>query len=192
MKRAKRAFSLVEVLITVSVIGILAAAAVWTVTRVVGATCEQKLESDQATLNRAVKAFVATGGTLDGLETPQEVLAAMKRPAASGGRTAGLAGSTIDPRLTLVMQTSVQARSGQARLYWDSGLQRFEFATRGKEPGVAEVVYDAMAGTNSDEVAERNQRVLYAKESKRQAERRSVGLPPSLDFAHAAGVISAI
>jgi prepilin-type N-terminal cleavage/methylation domain-containing protein len=125
MKRTAGAFSLPEVLITIAVIGILAAAAGWTVSRVVGAKRDQKLESDQATLNRAVKAFVATGGSLEGLQTPTEVLAALKRSASSGSRTVGLAGSTVDPRLNLVMQTSDQARSGQARLYWHSGRQRF-------------------------------------------------------------------
>lgn len=162
---SRKAFSLVEVLIALSVLGLLSFLAVASVNRVVSSTGEQKLASDAGTLNRAVMAFVASGGDVSGLRSAEEVLYALKQDSATASRTAGIGGAKIDSRLTFKLQSPEEAGSGAPRIYWDSGSSRFEVSHSGNNPGIIAFTYDEAAAEADYEAAERENAVLYSKES---------------------------
>jgi prepilin-type N-terminal cleavage/methylation domain-containing protein len=163
-KRRHSAFSLVEVLLALSVAAILAFLAVVTVARLVNSTQEQKLTSDADTLNRAVMAYIASGGDMGGLKTADEVLLAMKRQSSSAERTPGLAGSLIDPRVSFVYETAGKVGSGGPRLYWNESVQRFEVSKDRQDPGIVSVSLDGAEPSTGGDAAERKNPLLYAKD----------------------------
>jgi len=161
----RRAFSLVEVLIALSVLGVLATVAVLSVGNVVGSAKEKKLEGDVDTLNRAVVAYIASGGDLSGISDPGEVIQLMKRKSDASDRVAGHSGSVIDNRLGLRMQSSEEAGSGEARAVWNPAKLRFEIAQGGDGPGIAEFILDDSHAVTVEEEVQRAAPVLYSKES---------------------------
>lgn len=163
-KRNHSAFSLVEVLLALSVAAILAFLAVVTVARLVNSTQEQKLTSDAETLNRAVMAYIATGGDVGGLKTADEVLEAMKRQSAAAGRTPGLSGSVIDPRVSFVHETAGKGSGRGPRLYWNGAIQRFEVAKDRQDPGIVSVALAGSEPSPAGGPTERNNSLLYAKD----------------------------
>jgi prepilin-type N-terminal cleavage/methylation domain-containing protein len=162
--RRHRAFSLVEVLLALSVAAILAFLAVVTVARLVNSTQEQKLSSDAETLNRSVMAYIASGGGMAGLKTADEVLEAMKRPSSSAGRTPGLSGTVVDSRVSFVYDSSGSGGGRGPRLYWNGKLQRFEVAKDREDPGIVSVALDGGESLQGGNAAERNNPILYAKD----------------------------
>jgi len=140
--KINQGFSLLETLITVAVIGVLAAIGTVTVGHVVSSSKSSKLESDVATLNRSVVAYLATGGDLSSVQSADEVLATLKRSNANASRTPGLAGAKLDASVSFVMQTPSEAASGGARVYWDESAQRFRIAMSGEAPGIKAFAYD--------------------------------------------------
>ena len=133
-------FSIVEAISAVALVAIIAAGAIITGSKVMEASKATKLESDVSTINSAVKIYLSSGGNLDGVSTPEDVLDALKttRSATEARRFAGApASSMIDRRVTTLMQDSDEAASGVARAYWDAGKKRFFIATSGL-PGVKE------------------------------------------------------
>ena len=104
--KKERAFSLVESLIVVAVIGIVAALGSAVFSDVVTSARDQKLISDVDTLNRSVIAYLGAGGDLSKAESPEEVLSALKRSMSSASRVPTLSGSKIDERLTFTLQSS--------------------------------------------------------------------------------------
>ncbi len=164
MRTASKAFSLVEVMIVISVLGVLAFLAVATMSRVVDSARDQKLRSDADTLNRAVMAFIASGGEVSGISDPVAVLQTLKQQAASGARTAGFAGAVIDPRVQFVLQTAEEAQTSAPRIVWNPAEARFEVVAGAGAPGIAAFTLDGVP-PQADEVSDRNSPVLYAKES---------------------------
>lgn len=88
---------------TVTVVGIVATVAYLALGDLNQGAKNQKLQSDADNLNRAVKVYLASGGSLDGADTVEEVLFRLKSAASSDSsyRLPGLSGSLIDPRLTV-------------------------------------------------------------------------------------------
>src|SRR5436189_251777 len=119
--RCLRAFSLVELLCAVAVIGLIIAVVVPSIGSVRTSAARTKLTSDVAVLNRAIALYVAEGGSLDGVVSPLDVIERLKTKTseADARRHVGPAtGRLVDPRLT---GTSAVA-SGVPRAVWDSTL----------------------------------------------------------------------
>ncbi len=75
----QRAFSLMEVVMLIAVLGVLGTIAVTMMGKQSAAVKETKLQSDVTSLNHMVSAYIADGGSLSGLSNPQAVLDKMKR-----------------------------------------------------------------------------------------------------------------
>ena len=93
-----------------------------------------KIQSDVATLNEAVTMYVASGGSLSGVQTPSQVLAKLKtQKDAASAKTSivPVTGSMIDRRLVAEMQTVREAATTQPRALWNEVKQRFEVRTSG-------------------------------------------------------------
>ncbi len=132
----QRAFSLMEMVITVAVIGLLAALATVTATHVVSKSHEQKLFSDVQTLNRGITAYLSSGGDLSEADSPEKVLSALKQGFANAARMPGWGGAKIDERLVAIRQTADEASGDRWRAYWNATGQQFELARGGGEGGI--------------------------------------------------------
>ncbi|MEX2578292.1 MAG: choice-of-anchor K domain-containing protein [Verrucomicrobiales bacterium] len=161
---SRAAFSLVEALIVVSVIGLIASLSIVGVNQMVNSAKREKLLSDVRTLNRGVMAFRATGGDLSGANSPEEVLDTLKQGLASAERVPGMSGAKIDPRISFVMQTAEEANSTDLRAYWQPDEQRFAVTRSGGTPGIKLFVHDAEAAERDYGEAENKSAVLYAAE----------------------------
>ncbi len=139
-----RAFSLAEMLITVAVVGILAALGTVTTSHLVGKSREQKLFSDVATLNRSVTAFVASGGDLSESTTAAEVLSVLKRSFSNASRIPGFSGSKVDERLSFTLQSPEEADGKSWRAYWNAEEQTFVIAQSGEGAGIKAFGLDAL------------------------------------------------
>ena len=129
-----RAFSTLEVLIAVGVLAVVAAVGVMAMSGVTKGSKVAKLESDIATLNGAVKTYVASGGNFSGATTVNEVLAKMKTvvtAAQAKTQINPLTGSVIDRRLVAEMQTVAEAATSEPRVYWNPAEQSFTLANSG-------------------------------------------------------------
>ncbi len=141
---SSRGFSLAEMLITVAVVGILAAIGTVTTGHIVGKTREQKLFSDVATLNRGVAAFVASGGDLSGTKTAEDVLSVLKRSFSNASRIPGFAGGKIDERLSFTLQSPEEALGDAWRAYWSAEEQSFVLSREGNGAGIKAFRLDAL------------------------------------------------
>ena len=130
-KLPPRGFTLAEALIAVAVIAVIAAIGVASISRYHTTVGNTKLESDVATLNRAVVAYQANGGSLDSLTEVGEVLAKL-RAGAQSEQLVGLKGSFVDARVTAVMLTPSEASdTSNRRACWNATKKRFELRTDG-------------------------------------------------------------
>ncbi len=127
------AISMVEVLVTVAVIAIIAAIAIPSYSIVVNGTSASKLETDVLEINQAIKVYLSSGGSLDGVNSPQAVLDKLKtvRSGNNAKEYAGLRGSMIDKRLAARLQTAEQVSSDQRRAIWDLAKKQFVISTSG-------------------------------------------------------------
>src|SRR5262245_37685202 len=105
------AYTLLEVLVTVTVIGGVATGTYLVVTRVTDASANTKLEQDVKAVNRAIQVYMTHGGKIPDGATGDTVLARLRREAANP-RLAGIKGSLVDPRMTIRWQKSAEASSG--------------------------------------------------------------------------------
>ncbi len=141
----KLAYSLIEILVTIAVIGGLAAIGYVTMKSVHVGTGEVKLEQDVTTVNRAIKMYLANGGKLPAESTGDEVLAMVARQSADLKKNAGLKGSLIDPRLRLTYQSSAEAQVPGKRAQWDEEEQQFYLTTNASaQPGIKEFTLGEM------------------------------------------------
>jgi prepilin-type N-terminal cleavage/methylation domain-containing protein len=129
--RNTRAFSLAETLITVAVVGVLAAIATATYSNLIGSTQNRKLVSDIDTLNRSVIAHIATGADLSSVQSAEEVLTILKQSFSEASRMPGFSGGKIDERLSFSLQTESEAARNGWRAYWSPADQRFILAKSG-------------------------------------------------------------
>jgi len=120
-------FSLLELVITIALIGVLAGIGASLLSDDSDSARIAKLSSDVATLNQMVALYVADGGSLAGLTSPQSVLDKMKRtrPQSEWQQHVGVvSGRLTDVRLRAQV-TSQQDSSDNPRAFWDRTKQRF-------------------------------------------------------------------
>jgi type II secretory pathway pseudopilin PulG len=145
-----RAFSIVEVMILIAIIGVLSSVALVMIGKQPVVIKDTKLSSDVATLNHLVSAYVMDGGNLNGLTSPQMVLDRLKRarPSDELRRHVGPAsGRLVDTRLRALI-TSAPNANGAQRARWNTQKQRFEL-TKGTGSAVSEFIVDeSLASTN--------------------------------------------
>ncbi len=140
VRRPSSGFTVVEIMISVAVMGILAAVAM----NVMGSTQSNvkkaKLTSDVQKLNSIVAVYLGEGGSLAGITDPQAVLDQLKttRSATDTKQNVGvMTGQGVDTRLSVVLQNSAEAASSSARALWDSTNQKFYISTASGTTGVA-------------------------------------------------------
>lgn len=132
-----------EVMIIISIIGILSTVALVMVGKQPVAIKDTKLSSDIATLNQLVSAYVMDGGSLAGLTNPQAVLDKLKRARPSDDlkrHVGATSGRVIDTRLRAQMTTAPSVNGAQ-RAKWNTQKQRFDLTT-GTGTAVAEFYAD--------------------------------------------------
>jgi uncharacterized delta-60 repeat protein len=131
------AYTLVEVLVTVAVIGGLGAGAYLIISNVSESSTRAKLEQDVRAVNRALQIYQTHGGKLPSGLSGDAILTRLRKQAANA-KLAGLQGSMIDPRMTIRWQSSGEAASTSLRAYWDDASKQFVIAESGSDPGVKE------------------------------------------------------
>ena len=144
------AFSLMEVLVALAVLGIIATITSISVSRTMESSKLTKLESDVTTVNSAIKMYLSNGGSLTGVSSPQAILNKLKTSlsAEDAARFAGLRSSMIDKRLEAIMQTADESSSNAPRAIWNSASNRFVIANSGSG-GVAQfTINDSLASTD--------------------------------------------
>lgn len=119
--------SLIEALVTVMVLGTLAAVAYAFLSGVTDSAHTEKARNDVASLNRAVEIFVSNGGSIDPEASAEEVIALLKGHASTeqADYHVGLSGSKIDPRLTPVPVSALESDTPGTRIRWDGSAHRF-------------------------------------------------------------------
>ncbi len=125
------AFSLLEVMITISIIAVTAGLIVSATSNSTVAVKNKKLEQDVAALNSAISIYKANGGKIVGSWKASKVLDELKTKAdsTSNQKLAGLGGSMIDRRLTVIDESYSEAASGEPKALWDAVNQRFYVST---------------------------------------------------------------
>jgi type II secretory pathway pseudopilin PulG len=122
-----RGFSLLEMVVMIALIGVLAGVGASFMTGDSDSARVAKLQSDVSTLNQMVSLYLADGGSLAGLTTPQAVLDKMKRtrPQSEWQQHSGtVSGRLLDVRLRARM-TPQPDNSNNPRAFWDRTKQRF-------------------------------------------------------------------
>ncbi len=136
-------FTMPEILLVVAVMGLVGAFGLSAVHDVRGSAEKRKLVGNVETLNRAVKVYMASGGSLTEAMAPQEVIDKLKTVARDDQKDLlpTLRGSMVDPRLRAIMQTSKEAGESARRAVWDGRLMRFRVIRSG-EAGIKRFVLD--------------------------------------------------
>lgn len=145
----KGGFTVVQLVVVLSIIGIIAGMMMEMYSDVPGAAESHKLASDVRSINAAIDVYRTFGGNLDGVNTPQAVIAKLQTKADSitAEQTAGLTGSLVDRRLLPVMLPEHETDTGKQRAIWNAAEKKFVIAEAGGN-GVAKFVLDeSRAGT---------------------------------------------
>ncbi len=161
--RNMKGFTLMELLAAIAIVGVLSTAAVIMLGRTHVQTLQGKLESDVASLNRAVAVYVGFGGDLTAVEEPAEVLRRLKtRQSAVEAKSAtGLTGQFLDSRWEADLMSEEEASSDRPRVVWDPVTQLFVVTSQG---------YPAVKGFSlgepegNEETEQREQVFSYAKQ----------------------------
>lgn len=143
--RSRSGFSLLEITVTVALMGILATVAFIMVSKTRVGVVDTKLRTDVARLNNIISLYLGSGGSLDGLSNPQDVLDKLKtvRPDADAKRQVGaLTGRGVDVRLTASLQSLTQKASDSPRAVWNGVTKRFDIVTTAGTQGIADFVLD--------------------------------------------------
>ncbi len=149
-KQVRRgAFSLVELLAVVATVAIIGSIAVAVINNSGSSIKESKLEQQVSSLNSSIEVFLASGGTLSGIDTAQGVLTELKRSAANELQVVGMRGGSVDLRLQAIEESEAELRD---RAIWRADLNKFIIAKSGT--GVREfVLNEALAAVNYENVA---------------------------------------
>ena len=144
-------FSLMELVISVAVVGLLATVAVHMMGGIPSGVKNRKLESDVIMLNQLVGIYLSDGGSLSGASTPEAVLDKLKkiRTVADARQHAGNAsGRLVDIRLRARTGSGALPTGITGRASWNAAKRRFEI-TSGSGSGVDEFYLDeALSDTN--------------------------------------------
>jgi competence protein ComGC len=145
----RTAFTFVEALIVVTIIAVLVALAMPQISTTRKVVTDTKLSTDVARLNSLIAVYVASGGSVDGATTVQEVLDRLKtrRTAADANRTVfPMTGRAVDVRLGVRMQSAAEAaRNTEPRAVWNATTRRFEIAYSGAAGIAGFTVDDSLA-----------------------------------------------
>lgn len=136
-------FSVLELVTMIAILGILTGVLVTRMGGDVAGGNFGKLEADIAGLNHMISLYVADGGSLAGLSSPQAIIDKMKRsrPQSEWQQHVGIvSGKLLDVRLQARM-TSSSDSAGTPRAMWDRTKQRFYLSTSGGS-GVKEFYLD--------------------------------------------------
>ncbi len=132
-------FSLLEILATILVLGCVAAMVIERVSMTSTTISSTKLTSDVKKLNEIVAVYLASGGSLAGLTTPQQVLNQLKTVANASTQSrqvSVMTGRGVDVREVATMQSTSDAQTNSLRAIWNSATNQFVLATSGTS-GVA-------------------------------------------------------
>lgn len=140
----KLAYTLAEILVSISLIGGISAGGYVVMKNVSGSSTEVKLQQDVRTVNSAIRMYLANGGKLPSDLTADEALVKVRRQSADLKKNAGLKGATIDPRLNLRYQSTGEAMVAGPRAYWNGDEQQFYVSSTGAQPGVKEFYIGAL------------------------------------------------
>ena len=134
-------------MLTVAMMSVMAGSVLLVLSNVQQTATDTKLMRDVATINRAIQMYRISGGSFAGLKEPQDVLDRMKTKlkASEAVRMAGLRKSVVDPRLSLRLQTSVEAASNEPRAYFNEDQKIFVLATSGGQGIKKFVLEEALA-----------------------------------------------
>lgn len=157
---------MLEVLSAVAIIGIVASCAYILVSGINTRAKEEKLSSDVATLNRAVIAYEASGGSLDSLKSGAKVIEKLKSTVnlASRKTAPGISSSFVDYRLICVMQSDKETSSRDLRAEWSSAEGKFVLSRKSQVPGIKRFDFDEEATLENQMEDSRNFAFTYAKE----------------------------
>ncbi len=133
-KPSQKGFSLLEVLLSVATISVVCGIACLVLENALpGVYTKVKLPNDVVVLNNAVRSYLANGGSLSNVSSPQGVLDKLKTVASNRAEIAGVNGSMIDRRLTAVTEPG----TSDLVAIWDMERQIFRIVERDKVPGGA-------------------------------------------------------
>ncbi|HWB04350.1 MAG TPA: hypothetical protein VG796_15075, partial [Verrucomicrobiales bacterium] len=136
------AYTLLEALVTVAVIGSISTGAYVIITHIADTSARTKLEQDVKAVNRAIQLYQTHGGKIPTGQTGDQVLARLRREAANP-HLSGLKGSLIDPRMTIRWQNSSEGSGSTLRAHWDDAGKKFYVSSTGG-PGVKEFYSGSM------------------------------------------------
>lgn len=145
--RNPRAITLIEAIAVVAVIGIIASIAIPYTINARHSAQEARLTSTVAQINQSLKLYRANGGSIAGVTDPQQILDQMKtrRATDAAARYAGFSGTTVDPRLQVVLLDQDEVASPRLRAVWNADKQAFELTTDAVA-GIADFVLVESAG----------------------------------------------
>jgi prepilin-type N-terminal cleavage/methylation domain-containing protein len=157
------AFTLVEVLAVVAVLGLLATVVILNFGSTRSSAAHTKLLSDVNVLNHAVKLYVAEGGRLDDVSTHQQVIERLKTKSTAevARRHVGpVTGRLIDPRLAAKDLTASEVATKSPRAVWNASLQKFVVTTEGA--GIGSFSFDdTKAGVAATTEARQRSSMLF-------------------------------
>lgn len=128
-RKARRGFSLLEVLMVIAVMSCIMAGGYFIIGSTHDVTRTSKLHSDTVAVNNAIRTYLVHGGKIPAAATASDVIAKLKSTAdrTSAQRMAGLHSSMVDSRLRGIPATE----AGKERAVWNSAKLRFEIKTSG-------------------------------------------------------------
>lgn len=156
-------FSMLELVLTIAVVGVVATLAINLAGGTPTATKNTKLQSDVNLLNQMVGLYLADGGSLAGASSPQAVLDRMKKTRTVTDirqHTHMGSGRFVDIRLRARMGSGALRAGAIGRAIWNASKNRFEIATN--STGADEFYMDdALAATDFGTEARKNTVVRY-------------------------------
>jgi hypothetical protein len=156
---------LVELIISIVVMSLLAGVAITLLSNARSGTVTTKLRTDVVRLNQIISIYLADGGSLDGLSTPEAVIAKLKtvRTDADARRqVGGLTGRGVDIRLVPRLVSDLEKASASPRAVWNNTAKRFDISTSMGEAGVADFVLDdSLASVNYPTESRTRTALLY-------------------------------
>jgi len=154
-------FSLVELVWTITLVGLVATLLVMNLGSQTLAVAEVKLEADVRQLNQMVQVYKADGGTLAGVTRLQDVMTKLKNfrtEASIKGHTGSASGRQLDARFEPVMKSG---DVGKKRAVWNSAQQIFQLTTTGQEGAVSFVLDPGKANQGGQSEVRRETIVRY-------------------------------
>ncbi len=130
-------FSLVELVLTITLLGVLVSVFVVNTGSQSVAVADPKLEADVRQLNQMVNLYKADGGSLSSLTQVGDVLAKLKNHRSEStlkSHTGAASGSLLDARVEPVLGSG---QAGRMRAVWNSPRQMFELSAGTQEGAFA-------------------------------------------------------